>query len=256
MKFVVGLKLKIFLIVSFSFSLVYCSILFDVDEPVDLLWDKTGKKTDRLIIFLPGLYDSASKFKDENFFNIARKADIKADLVALNINVIHLARNMMIKRIETDLFQYKEENGYKNIWIVGVSLGGLNTLLFYQKYEKDICGVILLAPYLADDTLVEEINEADGVINWQAQNLEKDDIVDERIEKLWSWLKQKSDFSKIYLGYGKQDSFIDSSLILKSLLNNKNVTAIKGGHDWETGQSIWQQQLASRENTGLLKPCR
>ena len=56
---------------------------------------------------------------------------------------------------------------YKNIWLTGVSLGGLNSLLFYKKHAKNICGVVLLAPYLGDKVITDAIQNAGGLKNWQ-----------------------------------------------------------------------------------------
>ena len=98
-----------------SIFLVSCT--FSVTEPVDLLWDKFGEKTDRLIIFLPGLLDSALTFEEKEFFGLARKAGIKADMVAMSIHFGHLMEDKMVERVELDVFLDAKKQGYKNIWI-------------------------------------------------------------------------------------------------------------------------------------------
>ena len=108
------------------------------------MWDKQEIKTNELIIYLPGLYDKAEIFKEEQFFIMARNAGIKADMVAASIHLNHLLKNKVIERIEKDIFQDVKKMGYKNIWFVGVSLGALNSLLFYKKHIKQICGVVTL----------------------------------------------------------------------------------------------------------------
>ena len=206
-------KTKIILMIVFTLSLVTCALLVDVKSPVKLLWDKTGKKTDRLIIFFPGLYDTEEKFKDEDFFSIARKEGVSADLVSVNVNVFHLVKGMMIERVEKDIFETAKETGYKNIWLVGVSLGGLNSLLFNIKHEKDLCGVVTLAPYVADTPLTEDLSDAKSINDWKpSTNGDKLDL-EKRLQQLWIWLKESSsnnNLKKIYLGYGKQDRYIDA----------------------------------------------
>ena len=163
---------KNLLICIFVVCIVSCSFNLDVNKPVDLLWDKFGKNTDSLIVFLPGLYDTAEVFEKEQFFTIAREAGIKADMVAANIHIWHLVQEKMVERIEKDIFQYVKNKGYKNIWFVGVSLGGLNSLLFYQKHTSDVCGVVVISPYTADKELTKELKQAGGIRNWQAKSVE------------------------------------------------------------------------------------
>ena len=216
----------------------------DVNKPVDLLWSKTGKKTDSLIIFFPGLYDTADKFKDEKFFLIARKAGIKADMVSANINVFHLVNNMMIKRIETDVLQHAKEVGYKNIWLVGVSLGGLNSLLFYTKHERNICGVVTLSPFVANTPLIDDLKNAKEIKYWQPGSVDNKLTLEKKLRFLWVWLKQQSlnnNLKQIYLGYGKQDRFAEAIKLFENILDKNNIVYVEGEHNWETGQKIWQK---------------
>ena len=206
------------------------------------------------VIFLPGIFDSVNRFKNEHFFSAARDAGITADMVAANTNIGHLTERVLIKRLKKDVFELIKNDGYKNIWIVGVSIGGLSTLTYFKEYEEDLCGVVVLAPYLADDHLTEEIKNVGGVKNWLPAGRMKDSI-DERIEEMWLWMKVKKDFSNIYLGYGNKDPFIAGSQFLGGFLEEENIMMVGGEHDWVTGRRIWKSQLASRMKTGLLRPC-
>ena len=235
-----------------------CSLNLDVNKPVDLLWDKSGVKNDSIIIFLPGLLDTAETFQEEQFFTIARKAGIKADMVAASIHIKHLIEEIMIERIEKDVFRYIKNEGYENIWLVGMSLGALNSLLFYQKYAKDICGVVTLAPYIADESLTQELQQAGRLDNWSPKSVENKKVLKQKLQFLWQWFQQqdsKNNLNHIYLGYGKQDRYLNSIMLLQNIIRKKNVIIVEGKHDWVTGQKIWRQQLLSRSKTGLLQPC-
>ena len=253
-----GINRKIILILSFSLSIFSCTPNSDVNEPVELLWDKLGEKTNSLIIFLPGLYDTAEIFKEEQFFTIARKAGIKADMVAASIHIDHLLQEMMVERIEVDILKQAKKAGYNNIWLVGVSLGGLNSLLFYRKHHKEICGVVVLAPYLADKDLTKELKLAGGIKNWHPKSVIDKEVINQQLQFLWVWLKEqdnKNTLSQIYIGYGDKDKYAEANEFLVARLDKKNVTVISGAHEWKTGQILWQKQLSSRTETGMLKPC-
>lgn len=244
----------------FSLGMIYlmlvsCIASLNVNDPVDLVWDKMPGKSESLIVFLPGLYDEAERFEEEEFFTIARKAGIQADMVAASIHVGHFVNHKMIERIEKDIFQSLAKEQYKNIWFVGLSLGGLNSLTYYRSHEKDLCGVVVLAPFLLNKRLAKKIENVEGVKVWMPNLGEYDAVIEKRIETLWVWLREKEDLSKIYLGYGDKDIYVSSHKVLANLLDKNNVLEIKGKHTWKYARKIWQQQLLSRKETGLLQPC-
>ncbi|MCW8900078.1 MAG: hypothetical protein OQK75_08045 [Gammaproteobacteria bacterium] len=261
-----GINIRILIIFISFFFILSCTPNSDVNKPVELIWDKPGNKTDEIIVFLPGLYDVADIFQKEQFFILARKAGIKADMVAASIHINHLLKEMVVERIEQDIFNPAIKNGYKNIWFVGVSLGALNSLLFYKKYEKDICGVVVLAPYLGDKVLTEEISNMGGIENGKPAVLVENNgrykdkkIVDRQLQQLWFWFeeqKSKNNLNKIFIGYGNEDRYVEVQSLFSGILPKQNVTMIKGEHEWKTGRKLWQQQLSSRFETGLLKPCK
>ena len=249
------IRVRAFIIAVTPLFLLSCSLIFETDKPLYLLWDKAEKKSDKLIIFIPGVYDSVDKFKRESFFRDARKAGIKADMVAININAGHLAKRVMIPRIRKDVFRPTRNEGYKNIWMVGVSIGGLSSLVYLQHHEKDLCGVVVLAPFLADDRLIEEVRKFGGIKKWVPEAEKIKDSIDDQINSLWNWLTTKNDFSNIYLGYGKQDRFIVGSHLLETFLEPSHVVSMDGEHDWIAGRKLWNEQLNTREETGLLGSC-
>ena len=249
------IRIKTLSIIILSLFLCSCSLIFETDKPLILLWDKAEKKSDKLIIFIPGIYDAVDKFEKEHFFSDAREAGIKADLVSINLNAGHLAERVMIPRIQEDVFRLIQNDGYKNIWMVGVSIGGLSSLVYLQHQEKDLCGVVVLAPFLADDRLIEEVKKYGGIEKWAPEVEEIKNSIDDQINSLWVWLTSKNDFSNIYLGYGKQDRLIAGSHLLETFLEPSHVIRVNGKHDWVTGRKIWQEQLKSRKETGLLGNC-
>lgn len=257
--------IRFLFILSISVLLLACSQNSDVNEPVELVWDKKGIRTDELIVFLPGLYDKAEIFKEEQFFTMARNAGIKADMVAASIHIDHLLQERVTERIEKDVFKNAIKSRYKNIWFVGVSLGGLNSLLFYKKHAKDICGVVALAPYLAGKVLTKELQKAGGIKNWSpvyidnSKEVDDNEIMYRNLQKLWIWFKdqdRKNNLKQIFIGYGDEDRYIDTQKLFSVLLPVNNITVIAGKHKWKTGRKLWLKQLSMQAETGLLKPCR
>ena len=254
-KNIVSLFFRFTVISMFPLMLFSCIAYLNVDDPVDLVWDKAERKSDRLIIFLPGLYDEADRFEEEGFFKMAREAGVEADMLAASVHVQHFIQQKMVAHIESDIFQPIQNKGYKHIWFVGLSLGGLNSLEYFRTHEKDICGVVLLAPYILNKKLISEIERMDAGKVWQPKLGEYNEITEERIQKIWWWLKNKADKGQIYMGYGDKDIYASSHKVIENYLNKNHVIKVEGKHNWKTGKRIWQQQLLSRKETGLLQPC-
>ena len=53
----------------------------------------------------------------------------------------------MVDRLKEDVINPAKEKGYTKIWLVGISLGGLGSLLYAMEHPSDIEGMLVLAPY-------------------------------------------------------------------------------------------------------------
>ena len=142
-----------------------------------------------------------------------------------------------------------------------MSLGGLNSLLFYRERPDAVCGVVVLAPYLAGSNMMKEIKKAGGINQW-IPTPEKEDLIpaQEVVEqhKLWLWIKNEKNkkyLEKVYLGYGDKDVYVESIKMFENFLPAKNVVTLPGYHKLKTGIRIWTQQLKTRKETGLLSSC-
>ena len=52
--------------------------------------------------------------------------------------------------------------GYRRLWFVGISLGGLGALTLAQEHPDAAAGLLAIAPYLGEPDLVREIEAAGG----------------------------------------------------------------------------------------------
>jgi len=202
--------------------------------PLDLLWGakETGNKS--LIVFLPGVRDNKEDFFKKGLFSRLQQSGIKADMVAADLHLAYLENGSVVSRLYEDIIVPAQEQGYKKIWLVGISLGGLNALLYLKNRSDDICGLVLLSPYLGEEKISNEIIQAGGIENWQPLNT--DELNDE--EALWLWLKNAR-LDNVYLGTGSEDRFFPLHQQLSQQLPTKNTHVIKGGHRWPVWQELW-----------------
>jgi len=128
---------------------------------------------------------------------------------------------------------------------VGVSMGGLGSLLYLLNYPEDsgIAGIILMSPFLGEREILHEIIRAGGVRKWDPGGYDDSDW--QRL--LWDWLKrydqQQDRLPPIYLGYGNDDSYALGQGLLAAILPGNQVVRIEGTHSVDTVKEIWAIML-------------
>ncbi|MDB5799995.1 MAG: hypothetical protein JWL63_934 [Rhodocyclales bacterium] len=204
----------------------------------------------RLIVMLPGIYDKAGDFVSEGFVKDLRASGIDADVLIPEAHYGYYEARDVDVRLETDIFAPARAQGYKEIWIVGVSLGGLGSLLYSAKFPDAVTGIFLIAPFPGTDKVLAEIEHSGGALAWsrspQAQG------GGERHALLWlaamgSMQEAKTNNAahvpQIFMGTGKSDRLVEGQKMLASLLPATHVNFVEGGHDWATWRLLWRSFL-------------
>ena len=210
--------------------------------PVPLLkLEYSGRRKNRtLIIFLPGIGDVAEDFERRGFVHEMRRQGIDADAVAVDAHYGYYVTKAIFERIADDVIASAHATGYEEIWLVGVSLGGFGAASYAARHASQISGVVLLAPYLGDRTLIKEISQAGGLRHWEPGLIPQSDFQ----RSLWAWFKhhiaEPTPALQIYIGYGKSDMFASANALLAETLPRHRVYAIPGRHDWRTWKRIWR----------------
>jgi pimeloyl-ACP methyl ester carboxylesterase len=203
-----------------------------------------GGGADRImLVMLPGAQDRPQDFAEQGFIHAIRKRQLPVDVVAVDAHLGYYLQRTVIERLTGDVIAPARAKGYSRIWLMGISLGGLGSLIYARARNSGIEGVILIAPFLGTRGTVAEVVRAGGLSQWQPGEIAPDD--DERM--LLAWLKsyQPDDPSlpKIYLGYGTRDRFAPASIVLAERLPGRRVATVEGGHDWPTWINLWNKLL-------------
>jgi pimeloyl-ACP methyl ester carboxylesterase len=234
------------------FLLPCCAYLRPAKNPIETLWYRQPEKNHtRLLILLPGRYSSADSFSTEGFVAMARKSEVAADMVAVDAHLGYYFRKTLLVRLRQDVVEPAQKMGYSHFWIVGISLGGLGAVWWDTSEPGILEGVVLLSPYLGDREIVAEVAAAGGVRQWSGSNSGKVDMQ----RDIWRMLKSYENFQRsrgrLFLGYGRQDSFAKSNAMFAELIPAPQVFVIAGGHDFPTWRKLWEQILASPEVRGF-----
>lgn len=199
--------------------------------------DNGGPHRDALLVMLPGFRDRAERFVDTGF--VDAYAGQRFDLLSADAHYGYYRDRTLTERLHDDIIAPAKAEGYSEIWLLGISMGGLGSLLYANDFPSDVDGVILLAPFLGDRCIVEEIRAAGGLENWSGESTCTEDYeVD-----VWRWLKRTIAAGQIdvVLGYGTSDRLAPMYAPLLDVLPESRVHRVAGGHDWRTWTELWSE---------------
>jgi len=201
------------------------------------------KRQQTLLVFLPGIRDRAGVFADEEFVSAVLESGFSADMIGVEAHLDYYVEKQFLPRLKQDVIDPARQQGYRNIWLVGISLGGFGAIWYDIEHPGDLTGIVALAPYLGDPEMITEVAESGGISVWQPpENIENDDQ-----RKIWRGLKSYRDGSRtvnrFYLGYGMRDKFALSCGMLAQILPAGQVFTNTGGHDWSSWKPLWNAIL-------------
>lgn len=202
-----------------------------------------GTTRECLLVFLPGIDDMPADFARHDFPVRAREAGVACDMIGVDTHAGYFFERSVVDRLHHDVVVPARRAGYRQVWLAGISLGGLGALLYARQHPQDVAGVVLLGPYLGEKAIVEEIRTAGGVAAWTPGPKSVD-----WTGPLWTYIKSlgaRRGGPAVILAYGRKDRYVDAQRLLADVLPAEQVFAADGGHDWETWQDLWRTFLAT-----------
>jgi pimeloyl-ACP methyl ester carboxylesterase len=203
--------------------------------------EKTEQRT--LLVFLPGRGDTVNSYVKEGFMETLHRLGIEADAIGVEAHLGYYRDRTLLQRLKEDVIAKAKADGYGDIWLVGISMGGLGAVLYDTTYPGDVAGVLLLAPYLGDGTLLNEISAAGGLAAWQPA-VGGDDSQDREIwQKLKMYSSGVTTAGRVFLGFGNNDRFAPTNRFFAGALPPNQVITAPGGHDWPVWKVLWPRLL-------------
>lgn len=233
------LKLASLIIVLSGWLLTACMPVAPIKSKLDVIEDSCPCKAapETLIVLLPGAYDTPDDFVQQGFVKALRDRRIAADVIMADTHVGYYTSELVVERLRQDIVLPAKAR-YKQIWFVGISLGGYGSLLYSKRYGEDIAGMFLMAPFLGNRSLIAEIRKP-GLAAWQVGDIPAADYD----RQLWAWIKGYADTPEqrpsLYLGYGLEDRFAGSNKLIGDVLPDGRVTTVDGGHEWRPWRDLW-----------------
>jgi len=205
-----------------------------------------GDASDCLVVLLPGRGGGMHDFRKAGFLDAATEARVPADLLAVDAHFGYYRKRSLITRLQEDVVEPARAGGTDRLWLVGVSMGGMSSLLYSRARPADVAGMVLFSPYLGEGEVIDEIRRAGGLRAWTPPDAVELETDFERA--LWQWLKwnDASDHGiPIYLGYAAQEEFASANELLADVLPSERLVVRDGGHTWTTWTPIWKRFVES-----------
>lgn len=193
-----------------------------------------------LIAFLPGLGDRPEDYVEHGFVERLRASRVDADVRLVDAHFGYYREQSVVERLTEDVLEPAEAAGYEQLWLVGISLGGLGSLSLTTLDPQRIDGLILLAPYLGLNGEVDAVRDA----GWPEQ---PDVPLEAPFDRIWRWLATRDPREKpsLLMAYGEADRFRNGHRLASRVLPERDVLVAAGGHRWTVWEELWDAIVAS-----------
>ena len=196
-----------------------------------------------LVIMLPGAGDRVGTYAEHGMVATLRDTGMSVDMLELDAHYGYYKSRTLLERIDQDVLE-PNRGKYDEIWLVGISMGGIGALLTAWTYPEDIDGIVLIAPYLGRRKTLRQISDAGGLAAWEPPPEPAAPDPDEWDIEIWRMLKRISaseiEHPKIILMYGNDDFGARAHNLLAAALPPEQVHTAPGGHSWSTWTTLFQ----------------
>lgn len=213
----------------------------DASVPIPHALVSAPTKATRLVVVLPGRGDDLAAMQRSGMAEAVQSVWPDADVILTGLSMDYYTQGSAPQRLHREIVAPARRYGYREAWLAGASMGGMGTIMYDQAYPGEMDGLILLAPYLGEKPLLEEIRKAGGLTGWkpgEPQAMGWETFQRELWRHVQSWLQDRERAADVWLGYGTRDRLRDTMPLLEPALEPDQVLVSDGGHDWKTWSSL------------------
>jgi pimeloyl-ACP methyl ester carboxylesterase len=202
-----------------------------------------------LFVLLPGAGDRAETFAQRGFVEELRGRSLSIDIRATDATLGYYTKATFLDRLEADVIAPAKARGYREIWLAGPSMGGFGSLFYARAHTAEITGVLAIAPFLGDRSLIEEIAAAGGLPKWRGPARVEQMNRDNYQREMWRWLQAATQGREaaplIFAGYGTSDRLARADALLTAELPPSRVFLTEGAHEWDAWRRVLKGFLDS-----------
>jgi len=199
-----------------------------------------------LLVMLPGVNMAPQEFVEHGVIAALHACPWPVDAVTAAAAADFYLDGDIVERLQADVVAPALARGYRRLWFLGLSLGGMGALLYARSHPGAVEGIVLLAPFLGVSGTIADVVRAGGLAHWQPGAIAANDGEHAVLAWLKGYAAAPDSFPTLLLAYGSADRFAAGHALLAQVLPAERVLVGEGGHDWPTWQALWRRVLARR----------
>lgn len=216
-----------------------CSAGGDITRPIPTRWVPAAQTPHRLVVMLPGRGDDLQSLGKRGIAQTIHRRWPDADVVLTGLTMPFYREGRAAQRLHDEVLAPARPRHYDQVWLVGISLGGMGALLYDRAYPGEIDGMLLISPYLGDKAIYREIQAAGGLDRWQpgpVQTLSEANYQRELWRYIKGWSHEPGRPASVWVAYGDKERFRDRIALLATQLPAGHAFELPGHHNW----TLWQ----------------
>lgn len=205
-------------------------------------WHRCGG--DSLMVLLPGAYMAASDIVGNGVFESIERHRLAVDLCVPDLGLDTVSTGEALPAVQESILE-PARTAYRQVWLGGISLGGLLSLCQKADHPATVDGLCLIAPYPGSRLTIRAIENAGGLDAWEPDDEQRADPE----FRAWQWLKSPGD-CPVFIGYGTEDRFAEGMSAMANRFPEGNRSLVPGGHDWSAWRQLWEDFVGFVLRTG------
>lgn len=205
--------------------------------PLRIVGRACGAET--LLVLLPGAYMTAGDYAVQ-FFPAVERRGLKLDLAAVDLGLDAVSAGDALPAVLEQILRPARQT-HRQVWLGGISLGGLLALGLTADHPGAVDGLCLIAPYPGSRLTTNAIARSGGLDAWQptAEELNDPEF------RAYRWLKAPPAALPAFVGYGSEDRFATGMQAIAERFPPAARCAVPGNHDWPAWCNLWEHFLDS-----------
>lgn len=210
-----------------------CSVV--PQEPLPLQLIPAPQVAKRLVIVLPGLGEKMVNLEQSGIAAAIQRGMPDADVMLTLASIRYYLDGGMPRRVH-DQVVVPAKGRYAEIWLAGASMGGGGVTMYEREYPGEMNGLILFAPFMGSQRLLEEIRTAGGLAQWNPgpvpEKVTGFNIAREQWRLVKSWSQDPNRNRNVWLTCGTSDDLLPASELIAQALPSDHYFKTDGIHDW------------------------
>jgi hypothetical protein len=208
-------------------------------DPIPTQWIDAPAPGDvrRLAIVLPGRGDDLEALANSDIAAAIQRSRPDFDVVLVEATIAYYMDGGLVARLHDQIVAPARRRGYREIWLAGASMGGVGVTLYERKYPGEMTGLLLMAPYMGEGSLLREITAAGGVTAWEpgpdAEEINRVNSARKQWRVVKSWGRDEAMRKRVWLVCGESDRLRPAADLIGAVLPPSHYLAPAGGHAWK-----------------------